>query len=681
MLYKVIVSALLICFFNPALALKLYVSPQGDDRNPGSIQKPFASLSGARDYIRKLRKDKKLNETITVIVRGGNYTLSEPVYFSAEDSGTALYPITYQSEKGAVPVFSGGIKLPSFKILTNGRWSLQLHGKYKKENSPEQLFINGKRAIATRYPNQGYFSPKAVKEIAVALPGNPNADTAIIQIKLEKAQLDYFDVLSEANLKQAVVTFHHNWDITRKKIFKYVKADSSFYVTSHKMKSWNPLNTQTTICIEGVAKDLDQPGEWAIDQSGNINYWPMAGETLSNSTSYIPGIQQLIIIQGTETEKVSYINFKGLKFEMTKYAMPPGGIEPVQAAATSTAAIEINYASNIVFDNCSIAHTAQGAIWFKRGVSDSKADHCLFTDLGANAVKIGEPSISHKPEHATQHITVNNCIMQSGGRVFTSAAAMIIFQSPNNTITHNDISDFYYTGISVGWTWGYGVSLARNNNISFNHIHHLGWGVLSDMGGIYSLGKSDGTVLGNNVIHDIFSKGYGGWGLYTDEGSSGMLLENNLVYNCKSAAFHQHYGKDNIIKNNIFYNQQLAQLEASRVEPHVGFTFTNNIIVYSTGELAGINWKTANFVSDYNLYWNTNNKGIAIQGISFDQWQKNKDVNSIVADPVFANPSSGNFRIKKIPATEKIKFNAFDYTQAGVYGSLAWKKISANAVH
>ena len=142
----------------------------------------------------------------------------------------------------------------------------------------------------------------------------------------------------------------------------------------------------------------------------------------------------------------------------------------------------------------------------------------------------------------------------------------------------------------MGWTWGYGPNQSKGNVIEYNHIHDIGKEMLSDMGGIYTLGIQPGTRIRNNLIHDISSFTYGGWGIYPDEGSSEMLIENNIVYDCKSAGFHQHYGRENVIRNNIWAFNRENQLMRTRAEPHISFTFERNIVYFDQGRLLGSNW-------------------------------------------------------------------------------------------
>jgi hypothetical protein len=213
--------------------------------------------------------------------------------------------------------------------------------------------------------------------------------------------------------------------------------------------------------------------------------------------------------------------------------------------------------------------------------------------------------------------------------------------------------------------------------IEFNHIHHLGWGELCDMGGVYSLGASEGTTVSNNLIHHIYSFDYGGWGLYTDEGSFGIVEENNLVYSCKSSGFHQHYGKENIIRNNIFALNIKSQLQATRVEEHRSITFSNNIIYYSKGTLLSSNWHKFNLLTDYNCYWDTRTKDVRFADIKFNDWQNSgKDQHSVIADPMFKDPARFDFTFSNLSVAKKIRFTPFDYSKAGVYGDKEWIELA-----
>ena len=248
---------------------------------------------------------------------------------------------------------------------------------------------------------------------------------------------------------------------------------------------------------------------------------------------------------------------------------------------------------------------------------------------------------------------------------------VIIFQSGTNRVAHNHIHDLFYTAISVGWNWGYQETPCRENIVEFNHLHDIGQGVLSDMGAIYTLGIQKGTVLRNNLIHDVNSFSYGGWGLYPDEGSSHIVLENNVVYRCKSAGFHQHYGRENVVRNNIFAFGAEHQLMRTREEEHLSFILTNNIVYFDSGTLLGSNWKNNHFTIDYNLYFDAR-PGAATQPPAFagatfeDRRKRGHDVHSLVADPLFLAPREFDFRLKGSSPALKLGFKPIELSEVGV---------------
>jgi hypothetical protein len=201
------------------------------------------------------------------------------------------------------------------------------------------------------------------------------------------------------------------------------------------------------------------------------------------------------------------------------------------------------------------------------------------------------------------------------------------------------------------------------------------------MGGIYCLGLSPGTRLCYNRIHDVMSypTGYGGWGLYTDEGSTGILMENNVVYRTKDGGFHQHYGRENIVRNNVLaFSCGRGQVVRTRSESHRSFTFERNIVYYREPPLLGGNWGGEDgFVLDHNVYWRTDGTPPEFPGgLTLAQGQaKGHDPHSIVADPKFVDPERYDFRLQDDSPAPAVGFEPIEISTAGLTGPESWTEL------
>jgi hypothetical protein len=658
---------------------KIYLSPAGNDSNSGSVEKPLASLVAARDKARELKKDNQTGQSIEIIALEGEYFMMQPLKLSIEDGGKEESPLIIKAESGTKAVFRGGVQITGFEKVNDRLWKAFVPQVAFYNSYFEQLYVNGQRAIRARTPNNGFYFVKGVNETVMVKGEGRAPELAIQEIKLDSTESSLFQSFSKQDYQDALIILYHNWDNTRKRVTGYNKKNSSVFTVGEGMKPWNPLNNKTRYLIENFRSALDAPGEWFLERSGSLYYIPKAGETIENTSFFAPVLKEFIVISGDNStgKKVENIRFENLVFEIAGYQTPSDGNEPAQAAAPVDAVVTLDFADNITFRKCEIAHTGTYAFWFRRACSNCIVDQTYMHDLGAGGVKIGETIIRPDQKEITSNITIDNNIIRDAGHVFPCAVGIIIFNASDNKLIHNEIANLRYSGISAGWVWGYAASPSKRNTIEFNHIHHLGWGELCDMGGVYTLGASEGTTVSNNVIHHIYSFDYGGWGLYTDEGSYGIVEENNLVYACKNSGFHQHYGKENIIRNNIFALNIRAQLQATRIEEHRSISFTNNIIYYDNGNLLSNNWNKFNLLTDYNCYWDIRTKDIRFGDKTFSDWQKSgKDVHSVIADPLFADPAAFDFHFKKLSVAKKIKFVPFDYSKAGVYGSVEWKRLA-----
>lgn len=595
---------------------------------------------------------------------GGTYELDEPIVLTPDDSGTAASPTLLAAYPGERPVLSGGTRITGWTVGASRRWGAVLPAVRRGDWSFAQLWVNGTRRYRPRLPKHGYFT------VARGLPAEPGGGFAGFAYDGTDIRSDWHD------LNEVEILGFQIWTMAR---FRVAAVDQAARTVRFQGKTANSefysaIPAGNRYIVENVREALSEPGEWYLDRpAGRLTYQPAAGEDPRRTEVVAPRLEHLLAFRGDVAGRrwVSHVVLRGLTFAHTNWTTPPGGHAFPQAEADLGAAVRAVGARHCRLEGCTITHTGGWALDLGEGCKRVVVDGCTLTDLGAGGIKVGTTGYAQDEEAVAGEITVSDCVIAHGGRLHPAGIGVWIGHSPHNVIANNEIADFYYTGISVGWSWGYGPSHAHHNTLEYNHIHDIGQRVLSDMGGTYTLGVAPGSVQRGNVIHDINSFGYGGWGIYFDEGTTGMLAEGNLVYRTKSAGFHQHYGRENVARNNVFAFGHEAEVMRTRAEEHLSFTFERNIVYWREGPLLGSNWSGHNYRFDRNLYWNASGAPVTFAGLTLEEWRaKGQDLHSVIADPRFVAPGRGDFGLRAGSPASQIGFVAIDASRAGPRGAL-----------
>jgi parallel beta-helix repeat protein len=658
----------------PAIGLQarsftLYVAPNGSDQWSGGRAAPeaagkdgpLATLPAALHAARLARQQPAaVQDGITILLRGGAYQLAEPVMLRPQDSGASpQQPLTIAAFPGERPVLSGGRRITGWTQVAGqpGLWQTEVPAVREGRWYFRQLFIDGQRKVRARTPNQGYFriQGESPQDKPVKLKFKPG--------DIKKEWADDGDV--------EVVGFLA-WGDLRMQIRAVDEAAHVATLSGEPRPSNKEANAQ--YFVENAPDALDQPGEWYLERkSGRLTYWAQAGEDLRRAEVIAPMLGDLLIMDGDFDAKqpVRHMVLRGLTFAYTDYTLGEQGYADTQAAILVRGNVRAEGAQDCLIEDCLFTHLAGYALELGRGCRRIQVIGNEMADLGAGGVRLGEAAIRADPFEQSHGQVVTDNHIHHGGVIYAPAVGVFILQSGGNRVAHNHIHHLYYTAISVGWNWGYRETPCRDNIIEYNHLHDLGQFLLSDMGAVYTLGIQKGTVIRNNLIHDVNAFTYGGWGLYTDEGSSEIVLENNVVFRCKSAGFHQHYGRDNLLRNNIFAFNRENQLMRSRDEPHLSFCFTNNIVYFDSGQLLGSTWANDNYAMEANVYFDTRAAGLAdpkmFAGLTLAAWRQRKhDLHSVIADPLFVDPTNLNFRLKPESPALKLGFKPIDLSQVGI---------------
>ncbi len=584
-------------FALPTVATELWVAPQGDDHNSGNANSPLGTLAAAQIKARALRRltNDDLKSGTHIILRGGIYPLTAPLIFLPEDSGTETAPTLIEAASNETPILSGAINLTGWKKLfgtipglpTSARdhvWVAEVPTIKGDALEFRQLWVNDAKAIRAREPN--------TDQLARLVGWDKTNERATIPSQ----------VLASLTQPMALeMVIDQVWEIAelRVKSIQIIGTNAMIAFKSPESKiefehPWPPVivdtNYHAPFFLVNAIEFLDSPGEWFEDvHAKKIYYWPRADEDLTTAKVFAPTIETLVKIEGAPNRPVANLEFHGLTFAHTTWRRPSEqGHVPLQAGmflldahklkpkgtdyhrgldnvawiGHPTAAVSVESANHISFVNCVFEHTAAAGLDLVRHTHDDLVEGCIFRDLGGNGLQLGtfsdtniETHVPYQPsnenEICTRETIANNVVRDCGTEDWGSVGIVAGYVREIK-ITHNEIFNLPYTGISVGWGWTKATNAMRDNLIFANRVQHVGQR-LGDLGGIYTLSAQPGTVIAENAINDLqpspFAPDPNHWFyLYLDEGSSFITVRDNW---CPAEKFLKNAnGPGNIWTNN-----------------------------------------------------------------------------------------------------------------------------------
>ena len=537
-------------------AAEIHVAPGGNDTAPGTVAQPVGSLARAQKLIRE--QSASADAERTVVLHNGTWRITEPLKLGPEDSG-----VTWQAAEPGKATISGGRELKGWKLHGDGSWSLTVPEVATGKFFFRELFVNGRRATRARTPNEGYFRvEKSGADRRTSFTFKPG------------------EVKSAVDLDQVELGFLHDWSITRVGV-KAVDQTTSTLTTSDNIGgraaqfAIDHFEPHPRFFLENSASYLDAPGEWFLDRkTGVLSYRPLPGESPGSTTAVVPIATQLISVQGEPGKPVKGLRFDGINFEHCAWQIPARGYAEGQATYHESraaeggdlrgrvpAAISFELAEHCSVSGARISQLGGGGISFGSQTKGCVLDDSVVTDISGNGIFIGEDGSrtvegrtwwQSKPAEAATGNRVENCLIERCGRQFFGAVGIWVGFTQGTVVRQNEVRDLPYTGVSLGWMWNPTPTPNGNNVVEGNHIHHV-MQVLSDGGGIYTLGRQPGTVLRGNRIHHVpVNLGNAeSNGMFIDEGSTDLVIEDNVIYNLDRSPLRFHRAGVNQVRNNL----------------------------------------------------------------------------------------------------------------------------------
>eukprot|EP01084_Bolivina_argentea_P183000 315842_1 len=704
-----VISIYITC--NDALGIyNYYVSVEnGNDKTGnGSKDNPFQTIQKSQQAVRNVIQTLTPNydNNITVFIEPGEYTgplnfgLNDFIKDSPDENNFVIY--TGMNSNSDNPVLING----GFTLNNNWKWLYNISNRLSiyqtkldtnqqsllRNNEILQLFCNGTRMNLANNSMLYY----------------EYFDTKTGTIQTNHSQIKYIKhILNTKNyLNTLYFTVFQSWTASIQKANKIIYDDNTGKINitliNAAVSYANSAPSGNRFFVMNNFYLLTDLYDFYYNSSTNVLYvvLPTNYQTIINSLTFTAtNTIEVLTINGdiSTNTKVKRLIFSNLLISYADIDIRTclsSNCDDQSASYTNTSAVHLTASSNIYLDNVNITHIGGTAVYFDRGSYICSYINSYINDIGCGGIRIGHDigGIVAINEIAS-NITIYNNYILNGGTFLYPGTGILAQGMSNVTISHNTIAHFKYIAISIGWTWSFISTTVENIYIGYNYVFDIGQFMLSDAGGIYTLGTQTNNIIENNVVFDIWTYNYGGEGIHIDQGSSNVMLRNNIVYNTKCSGYLQHYGLNNMIYNNIFAfvnvfncapnnaggaltsNQQncVCNTQNNNQSCCSSFYFLTNIIYINTTFNQDIfhdccHTGLKNMTFNYNTYWSITEKNNITfpDHLTLNQWEtEGKDINVTISDPQFVNPNQYNFKLQSTSPSLKMGFKQIDTTDVG----------------
>lgn len=549
------------------IAGAIYVSPSGDDTNPGSLSQPLKTVGKARDLVRT--RNGSMSADITVYLRGGTYPLTDTVALSNSDSGGNGFYVKYLAYPNERPILSGAVPITGWKATDANK---AIYSAPAPAAPFRQLYVNGVKAIRARSPNLGANGAPSFNRLTGSDKAGHSVQVASSAVgswnNLTKVEMHMMLAWADNTLRIASVTPSGN-----NATIKFQTAeDAILYV-----RPFAGLGSNSCYYFENALEFLDQPGEWYLDETAKVVYYmPRTGEDMTSAVVVAPMVETLVSINGTSTSsQASYIWFQGIAFlhstwmRPSQYGFLDGQAGQYNLSATAdnkqyvgrpAAGVEVKNANHIHFERNLFAQMGATGLDFISGTHDDTIIGNVFTDIAGNGISVGkftadettEFHVAYNPTDANEictNDTIKDNLVDNVTTEFQGACGIACGYPRQIDIEHNEVSDVNYTGISVGYGWTAATNAMSNNKIDYNNVHNV-VKILADGGGIYTLSnQGPASEIQYNYLHDYSKSQWADYGvapIYLDEGTTGYTVAHNAQVNAPTGVTRNHNGTDTV---------------------------------------------------------------------------------------------------------------------------------------